>query len=561
MENKDAKKVGILKNWIAQSVRLQNEDRSIMQEIATFIEPDVSTTTNYEDIYSDLRANIPGLAFFNFSEVSTDIRDVVDNSAGEYKRKLDEHFISQFINSDLSWINIVPQDSSFLEGDSALVNDQRSASEAYNRAFRHTLDQSNFYEEIKHSISDLTTYGFCALSVRRDADEHIMYRSEDVHRIWFLEDSMKRVDRVFVYTQMSLAEVLRAYPSKKARLEEHVSMQAELAISKKKHPSGADLTPEEKQLAIAEYQANFYITVLECYVKENGKWECFFFDPSSEIILKQKTYSYQPIVVCRLDKKRGLVGSSFGLRALVPAKYANELKQQFLYSVDLSNRIAYVLPSDEQVERGELDQYGVFYFEDPQMRPSIETPSLNTPISQDAFMMLKEEIRSIMKSDQIDFNKKERLTVSEVQEYAARRNNALSPYVKTIIHSLLKPVMMHTLKILESRAVLKRPDVLRDLKLTFQSPILSASKLTRSANLSRFLEQALPLIQADPALGEKLDIINIVKEFALSLDVYDIVLSEEEAQENRAANITTEDQLRLAQAQKASAEARKIGYE
>lgn len=144
--------------------------------------------------------------------------------------------------------------------------------------------------------------------------------------------------------------------------------------------------------------------------------------------------------------------------------------------------------------------------------------------------------RSFFVDQIIRQEKKERQSVTEIQDVRGQMLNQLAPLLNRMESEYLGPAIEATFELLDRNGQLpETPESIGELEVSFSSPASQAQFATRLSDISAFMRDLAPLAQAKPELVQAIDEQKLLESYAKYRNISpDVVKTAEQLQEMKA---------------------------
>jgi len=236
-------------------------------------------------------------------------------------------------------------------------------------------------------------------------------------------------------------------------------------------------------------------------------------------VLSEGGFRYFPYLVPRWVKVAGeIYGRSPAMSCLPDIRLLNIMMKELIMSAQLSNRPPIILDEDGFT-------LPVSYKPGSMI---IRAPGTQDPVQLQAgnnfnitLEIMDQKREHIARSFYVDWllrpKKKERQTTVEIMDDRDEMLRQLSPMLGRMEKELLGPMIRNTLQLLsENRMLPPAPESAQGytMDIKYISPAAESQVSSKAVNLQRFLQDFIPLMQADPTVIDTVDIGDVAQQFA-----------------------------------------------
>jgi hypothetical protein len=403
------------------------------------------------------------------------------------------------------------------------------------------LNNSNFQQSIHEFYIDLACVGTGIIAIEDDPVNIVSFSTKTVADIAICENNKGMIDEVYYEFKMSAQNLAKEY--------------------------GLDNLPDAVQKMFKEKPGHKYEVIQAIYPDDNGDGGTpgFNFPFISQVVVKEgkkevsfKGFNENPMVVARWAKGTGEVyGRSPGMNALADVKMLNLMQETMIRGAQKTIDPPLQVPDDGFTRQVVTRPGGITY-----TRPGPENqirPIFNDARIDFGFQMV-DSIRTAVKEAffvNILTLADKNMSATETIQRTREQLRLMGPMLGRIQGEGLNPTISRVYNMAERRDMITQaPEALRGRKLSvrFISTIAKAQKADDLDSINQALQLAIPVIQMDPASGDRIDGDKTIKAFVdLSGADQSILRSDEETKKIREARAKQEQELRQQEQQSAAA--------
>lgn len=372
------------------------------------------------------------------------------------------------------------------------------------RRTNEIMNNSNFQTEVHEIYTDLGSLGTSVLRVEEDNELVVRYQSRPIYEHWIKENHKGLVDTVSRELKKTSRQIKQEFNFDKARkrLDEFEASRLEKF----------DQDPNK------EWNIIHFVAPREDFDKElikgigtRFKFISAYIVEDLNIIIELKGFIEFPYIVSRWTKTSGEVyGRSPAIKSLPDIKMINEMMKTHIRAAQKAADPPLQVPDDGMMLPIKTVPNGINYYRaGTQDRIFPLETGANLVINEEMMASVRNRIREAFFIDQLQLQEGPQMTATEVMQRTEEKLRLMGPVLGRQHFELLKPLINRTIGIIGRAGRLpdNPPPELRDvdIKVQFSSMIARAQKASEADNITRILQVAAPIIQAQPETMDNLD--------------------------------------------------------
>jgi hypothetical protein len=399
------------------------------------------------------------------------------------------------------------------------------------------LPESQFYSSSHECFLDIGAYGTSPVQVSYQ-DGVVNFRTRPLSDTFFDVDSHGRVDTVFYRCYKTARQLLQMFPQV------------------------ADMQGFDKNRGISsKYELVYTIQPsTDKRAKKGGRigperpYTVTYWCPSFKEPLKVDGSSYFTFLVPRWSKLADEVyGRGPAFTCLSQIRVLNKMVKEVLISSEYLNFPTLTAEEDSIMLPMKYGSRQVMFHEAGSNPPSPIMAGNQPQYMMDMIRMYRDTInRSFFVDQIIRQEKKERQSVTEIQDTRGQMLNQLAPLINRMESEYIGPAIEITYEMLDRAGELPdAPESMQgvELEIAYASPAAQAQYSTRLSDMSAFMRDIAPLAQVKPELMEALNERELFEDYARYRNVKpSVIRSEQELQEIKQGAAEQQQMMQAAQA-------------
>ena len=397
------------------------------------------------------------------------------------------------------------------------------------------LNNSNFSYQLYETYRALGIYGTGCLYEEEDPDDIVRFYDRNVREIYVVEDAKQEVKEVYRACEFEAQQAVDFFG------ENDVSS----AVRNK-----AQKRPYEKILFIHYVFYREGKVKADKYSKPVGS---IWIEYDTVKLVKEGGYNEFPFFVARFGKNSDEVyGYSPGMNVLPEIRMVNRMWKTLLMKGEKAvappldaPAEGYVLPLDLSADAVNYHDRGLG--EADLIRPLLPDVGRALTFTEDLIEKVEDKVKQAFFVDLfLLLTSQPKMTATEVMQRVNEKMMILSPFLGRVMHSLLQPLLIRTFNIaLRNGLISEPPDILngRTYTIEYISPLAKAQKSYEARSLQNFLGVVQELAGMTPEALDKVNIDEIIKEYAEIENVNPKILRDDaEVEQIRANRIQAQQQ-------------------
>lgn len=404
--------------------------------------------------------------------------------------------------------------------------------------YEYSLPKSQFYTSSHECFLDIGAYGTSPVQIS-EVDGVVNFRSRPLADVFFDTDQYGTVDTVYYRCYKTARQLMQMFPQV------------------------ADMDGFNKDQSVHnKYELVYTIEPnTDKAAKKGGRvgkgrpYTVTYWCPALKEPLQESGSSYFTFLVPRWSKLADEVyGRGPAFSCLSQIRALNKMVKEVLISSEYLNFPTLTAEEDSIMLPMKYGSRQIMFHEAGSEKPS---PILAGNQPQHVLEMIRMYRDSVNRSFFVDQiirqEKKERQSVTEIQDVRGQMLNQLAPLLNRMEVEFLGPAIEATFELLNRSGQLpEMPESLGNgsLEVSFSSPASQAQFATRLSDISAFMKDLAPLAQAKPELVQAIDEQKLLENYAKYRNISpEIVKTSEELQQ--AKEQMAQQQQMMAQAQAA----------
>lgn len=401
-----------------------------------------------------------------------------------------------------------------------------------------SLPKAQFYTSSHECFLDIGAYGTSPVQIS-EVDGVVNFRSRPLADVFFDTDQYGTVDTVYYRCYKTARQLMQMFPQVEGmdgfNKDQSVHNKYELVYT---------IEPNTDKAAKKGGR-----------VGKGRPYSVTYWCPALKQPLQESGASYFTFLVPRWSKLADEVyGRGPAFSCLSQIRALNKMVKEVLISSEYLNFPTLTAEEDSIMLPMKYGSRQIMFHEAGSEKPA---PILAGNQPQHVLEMIRMYRDSVNRSFFVDQiirqEKKERQSVTEIQDVRGQMLNQLAPLLNRMEVEYLAPAIEATFELLNRSGKLPdMPESLGDgeLEVSFSSPASQSQFATRLSDISAFMRDLAPLAQAKPELVQAIDEQKLLESYARYRNISpDIVKTAEEL--NEAKQKMAEQQQMMAQAQAA----------
>lgn len=399
------------------------------------------------------------------------------------------------------------------------------------------LPKSQFYNSSHECFLDIGAYGTSPVQIS-EVDGVVNFRSRPLADVFFDTDQHGSVDTVYYRCYKTARQMMQAFPqvADMDGFNKDNSVHNKYELIYTIEPNTDPAAKKGSRVGKGRpYKVTYWCPTLKEPIQESGSSYFTFLVPRWSK-LADEVYGRGPAFAC-LSQIRSL--NKMVKEALISAEYLN-------FPTLTAEEDSIMLPM----------KYGsrqIMFHEAGSEKPSPIMAGNQPQYVMEMIRMYRDSVnRSFFVDQIIRQEKKERQSVTEIQDTRGQMLNQLAPLLGRMETEYLGPAIEATFALLERQGQLpERPESLNGalLEISYSSPAAQSQYATRLSDISAFMQDIAPLAQVKPEIMGAIDEQKLLANYAKyrNLDP-DIIKSAEVVNEQNAAASEQQQQMQQMQA-------------
>ena len=478
-----------------------------------------SERSTYENAWRDIRQYVrPNTVDFNSSTSPGDIRTekMYDGAAMQANVDLAGDIVSDLFNPVERTFGIgvaggveINRDPEVIEWCDYIADTIFSA---------YSDERSQLTGSSHELVQDITAFGNGVISQEWEPDEQqIIFSARPLALCFFALNKNGIVDTLYRREEMTLRQIRQKWPDVTWERIDEEPQDKKLNIIHAVHPRSDRM-----------------------YGRMDGKnmpWASCWVLKEKKLMLDEGGYLSFPYHCPRWNKVADeTYGRGPGINCLPSIRMLNRMKLTTVRAAQKATDPTTWLPG-EGVRLPYKDFPGAVNHFDPSMFPNgfdlhQSEHKGNFPVTLEMMDAERLEIKKAFYTDWLEwFPKVERQTAEEIRQLSMRKLKKMAPLLGRLQTELLVPMIQRSYELLEARELIpEAPAVLqgRSLKVVYVSASARAQSAHEVDSMMTFLQQVIPMAQADPTVLDAINSKRFVAELAIKQHISRRVLNSPE---------------------------------
>ena len=367
-------------------------------------------------------------------------------------------------------------------------------------AVRFALDQSNFYPVINEVYLDFDSFATICLyveeaRVKQKGFNGLTFRALPISSYVFAEDDGGVVDTVMREYELTARQFAQRFPD--------VSPPNEIKKALDKSPD--DKFELLRVVAPAE----------DIGSKVKFKYASVDIYKDKALVVDERGYHEFPYMVGRWDKATGEIrGRGPAAIALDDIKSLNQLRKLELIGLEKAVNPPILAPEEGFVGTVKLGSNSIVYSRDPANVRTMPT-ELRLDLSSLKAADLKQGIRDIYLTDQLNLPRTKQMTATEVAQLRGEMERLLGPTISRFESEVLGPMLERVVGIMFRTGALPAPppelEELKTIDIEYVGQLARAQKLVEIESINNWVNMVAQWGQIDPNVLQAPDLMAAAK--------------------------------------------------
>jgi hypothetical protein len=401
-----------------------------------------------------------------------------------------------------------------------------------------SLPKSQFYTSSHECFLDIGAYGTSPVQIS-EVDGIINFRSRPLADVFFDTDQYGTVDTVYYRCYKTARQLMMMFP----QVEDMDGFNKDSSVHNK-YELVYTIEPNTDKAAKKGGR-----------VGKGRPFKVTYWSPALKEPLQESGASYFSFLVPRWSKLADEVyGRGPAFSCLSQIRALNKMVKEVLISSEYLNFPTLTAEEDSIMLPMKYGSRQIMFHEAGSEKPQ---PILAGNQPQHVLEMIRMYRDSVNRSFFVDQiirqEKKERQSVTEIQDVRGQMLNQLAPLLNRMETEYLGPAIEATYELLDRNGKLpEAPSSLtdQDLEISYSSPASQSQFATRLSDISAFMRDLAPLAQAKPELVQALDEQKLLENYAKYRNIRPEIVKTSEQVEQAKQEIKEQQQM-AAQAQMA----------
>jgi len=360
---------------------------------------------------------------------------------------------------------------------------------------RFALDQSNFYPVVNEIYLDFNSFATICLYVeeaelKQKGFNGLTFRALPISSYVFAEDDAGIVDTVMREYELTARQFVQRFPG--------TTIPGEIAKS-------LEQTPDDK--------FNFLRVVAptkELSSKVKFPYASVDILVDKQLVVDERGYKEFPYMVGRWDKASGETrGRGPAAIALDDIKSLNQLRKLELIGLEKAVNPPILAPEDGFIGTVKLGSNSIIYSRNPNDVRTLPT-ELRLDLSSLKANDLKQSIRDIYLTDQLNIPRTKQMTASEVSVLRSEMERLLGPTISRFESEVLGPMLNRTVGIMHRTGALPPPPPeIQDLDaidIEYVGQLARSQKMVEVESIQNWISLIAQFGQIDPRVMQLPDL-------------------------------------------------------
>lgn len=351
-----------------------------------------------------------------------------------------------------------------------------------------SLPKSQFYSSSHECFLDVGAYGTSPVQIT-EVDGVVNFRTRPLADVFFDTDQFGNVDTVHYRCYKTARQMLQAFP----QVADMDGFNKDQSVHNK------------IELVYTIEPSNDPAAKKGGRVGKGRPYKVTYWSPSLKDIISESGSSYFTFLVPRWSKLADEVyGRGPAFSCLSQIRALNKMVKEALISAEYLNFPTLTAEEDSIMLPMKYGSRQIMFHEAGSEKPSPILAGNQPQYVMEMIRMYRDSInRSFFVDQIIRQEKKERQSVTEIQDVRGQMLNQLAPLLNRMETEYLGPAIEATFELLERQGQLpERPESLNGstLEISFSSPASQSQYATRLSDISSFMRDIAPLAQVKPEI-------------------------------------------------------------
>ena len=350
----------------------------------------------------------------------------------------------------------------------------------------YSLPKSQFYSSSHECFLDIGAYGTSPVQIS-EVHGVINFRSRPLADVFFDTDHHGTVDTVFYRCYKTARQMMQSFPqvADMKGFDKNMSVHNKYELVYSIEPNNDPAAKKGGRVGKGRpYKVTYWCPALKDVIQESGS-------------------SYFTFLVPRWSKLADEVhGRGPAFSCLSQIRALNKMVKEALISAEYLNFPTLTAEEDSIMLPMKYGSRQIMFHEAGSEKPSPILAGNQPQYVMEMIRMYRDSInRSFFVDQIIRQEKKERQSVTEIQDVRGQMLNQLAPLLNRMETEYLCPAIEATFELLERSGQLpERPESLNgsSLEISFSSPASQSQYATRLSDISSFMRDIAPLAQVKP---------------------------------------------------------------
>jgi len=422
--------------------------------------------------------------------------------------------------------DVTPEETQYLQG-------------VADRIFHEfALPQSQFYSSSHECFLDVGAYGTSPVQIS-EVNGVVNFRSRPLADVFFDTDQYGTVDTVYYRCYKTARQLMQAFPN----VEDMEGFNKDNSVHNK-YELIYTIEPNTDKAAKKGSR-----------VGKGRPYKVTYWCPALKEPLQESGSSYFTFLVPRWSKLADEVyGRGPAFSCLSQIRALNKMVKEALTSAEYLNFPTLTAEEDSIMLPMKYGSRQIMFHEAGSEKPSPIMAGNQPQYVMEMIRMYRDSVnRSFFVDQIIRQEKKERQSVTEIQDVRGQMLNQLAPLLNRMETEYLGPAIEATFELLDRAGELpEKPASLAgaSLEVSYSSPASQSQFATRLSDISAFMKDIAPLAQVKPEIMSAVNEQKLLASYAQYRNISpDIIKTEEEVSEmSRAAQEQNQQQQAVAAA-------------
>lgn len=384
-----------------------------------------------------------------------------------------------------------------------------------------SLPKSQFYTSSHECFLDIGAYGTSPVQIS-EVDGVVNFRSRPLADVFFDTDQYGTVDTVYYRCYKTARQLMQMFPG----VEDMDGFNKDNSVHNK-YELVYTIEPNTDKAAKKGGR-----------VGKGRPYKVTYWSPALKEPLQESGASYFSFLVPRWSKLADEVyGRGPAFSCLSQIRALNKMVKEVLISSEYLNFPTLTAEEDSIMLPMKYGSRQIMFHEAGSEKPQPIMAGNQPQHVLEMIRMYRDSVnRSFFVDQIIRQEKKERQSVTEIQDVRGQMLNQLAPLLNRMESEYLGPAIEATFELLDRNGQLpETPESIGELEVSFSSPASQAQFATRLSDISAFMRDLAPLAQAKPELVQAIDEQKLLESYAKYRNISpDVVKTAEQLQEMKA---------------------------